>query len=118
MDKKGFDHVDRQYQQELAGHKQKIIEKWEGFYANKKYVGTPEMQAKARANDNAQKKLRINAELSTVSQRVGKAHFGDKGREDTLKEVQRQEEIRQKAEQLKKDFERNSNDHDRGGGGR
>ena len=91
MDKQGFDLIDKQYQHELAGHQQKITEKWNAYYANKQYVGTPEMQAKARANDNREKQQRINAELSTIKQRLCKDHFGVTGRDEQLKEIQKQE---------------------------
>lgn len=113
MDKKGFDLVDQQYQHELSVAKQKITQKWQGYYANKQYVGTPEMQAKARANDNAQMRQKINAELSGFKTQLGKTHFGDKGREDTYKEVQRQQQIQERKEQIKKEFERKSNDNKR-----
>lgn len=113
MDKEGFENVDRNYQHELAGHKQQIEQKWEAYYANKKYVGTPEMQAKARANDNVQKKQRISADLAGVKQTLDKKIFGDKGRQGHLDEFKKQEELKRRTEQIRKDFQKRSNDNNR-----
>lgn len=116
MDKKGFDLIDRSYQHEMAGHKQKITEKWQGFYANKQYVGTPEMQAKARANDNAQMKQRINAEIKALEQQLGKKHFSGKTREEAFQEIKKQEELKKRTEEFRKQFQRKANDNKRGRG--
>lgn len=113
MDRKGFDLIDREYQANVNAAKEQITSKWEGFYSGKKYVGTPEMQAQARANDNAQKMKQINADLGAVQQKFGSAHYGEKGRDATLKEIERQEELKRRTEKIRQDFQQRSNDNQR-----
>lgn len=113
MDRKGFELIDREYQANVNAAKAEITNKWEAFFSGKKYVGTPEMQAKARANDNAQKMQRINADLGAVQQKFGGLHYGEKGREATLKEIERQEELKRRTEQIRQDFQKRSNDNKR-----
>jgi len=113
MDRKGFDLIDKEYQANVNAAKAEITNKWEVFYSGKKYVGTSEMQAKARANDNTQKMQRVNAEIAAAQQKFGGIHYGDKGREATLKEIERQEELKRRTEQIRQDFQKRSNDSKR-----
>lgn len=114
MDRDSFNNLDREYQNDLNAAKQKINEKWQSHYAGKKYTGTPEMQAKAKANDNEQMKQRINAEIGGMQQRINNAHYGDKNRDDVLKELERQEEIKRRTEQARQEFQKRANDNNRG----
>lgn len=111
MDREGFDLIDQQYQKELIEAKRKATEKWSDEYLKKVYIGSKEMQKRARAHDEKELQEKISAQYQAYKNQIEKFHFGEKGRDVLLREVTVQNKERETKIKSDKSIQKQNEDH-------
>lgn len=100
LDREGFNIIDRQYKEELAEAQRDIRKKWEQEYRKKRYIGTPEMQAAARATMKDEMEQHIDKDVTACEQQISHVHFREfGGRQHVLQYLEQSEQPTQQLQQ-------------------
>jgi hypothetical protein len=104
IDREGFAIIDQQYQKEIIEIRRKITEKWTLEFQKKQYVGSKELQNKARAFDKEQRDQKVAEEFEANRKKIELFHFGQESRDNILKRFQKEmASEKQKEATLQKD---------------